>query len=108
MVRFESIETDIISPGDARAFLSAQRGKEISSRMLSHVVVTTIGEAEIPASGRGSKRGFTLKDLYMMDVGSNLSLIGLAPHRVRLCIEGLKNYWRDLFPEPIPKLFTPE
>lgn len=87
----------VYDPSHLTGFLLYFRARKISPRMVSHVVQTTIGEAAVPAVGRGRKRVFSLQDIALIVLGIDLLDMGLPPARVRTCVEAVRDAWPKLF-----------
>lgn len=96
----------LYAPADVANFLLSIRRKEISRRMLSHVVHSTIGESAVPADGRGSKRTFSVQDVALIIVGMDLLDLGLPPGRVRTCVEAVREAWPELIPRDFVELLN--
>jgi hypothetical protein len=82
--------------------------EEMSLRMLSHWVITTIGEPTNPSAGRGSTRGFSLKDVCLMVAGIKLAKqIGLSHQKTGQCVREISSKWDTLLPVPPDTFIKP-
>jgi len=108
--RLPEIEHVWITPAFAvKAIPAILRVKgEMSLRMLTHWVKVTIGEPTIPSEGRGSTRGFSLKDICLMIIGMNLAKqIGFSHERTRACVLAVRDAWDTLLPGPYESVMHP-
>lgn len=82
-----------MTPGDVRSAIKHFQEKEISMRMLSHSVQTTIGESTVPADGPGRAREFSVQDVVLILIGEQLRDMGLSPARIRTCTDAIRGQW---------------
>lgn len=101
MKTYEDVFRPLYDPSYLTKVLVRVRGKKVSPRMVSHVVQTTIGEATVPAEGRGRKRMFSLQDIALIVLGIDLLDLGLPPSRVRTCVSAVRDHWLEVFPSEI-------
>lgn len=95
-INYNVLETPSIEPWMVRATLQGLRGKQVSKRMLSHYVRTTIGQTSSPAQGRGTVQLSSPKDVALILSGMDLAELGLGPTQVKKCVSVLKRAWPKL------------
>ena len=71
----------------------------MSLRMLNHWTRVCLGEAALPAMGRGTSRRYSVVDATCLGIGLRLvNELHLAPAQTFYCVATLKTYWNELFP----------
>ena len=90
------LESPRFSPGFMLKAIKELQGVDISPRMLSNTVLSTIGEAVTPADGYGSKRSFSFMDASLLLSGRDLQDLGLNPARTRSCVEAMRPRFAEM------------
>jgi hypothetical protein len=92
------LDAPVIPMSVAANVIKNVHGRNLSKRMMSHVVTTTIRETSVPADGRGSKRILSFKDLVLVLKGLQLADLGLSSDRVLVCVDAIRTSWDEVFP----------
>ena len=85
---------------------SLRGNQDLHPRIVSTMVLRYLGEATVPAKGRGSSRVFSIKDLVLVALGMKLDELGFPSYVVRSCVDAARSNWDAAFPGPLSNAGT--
>jgi predicted RNase H-like HicB family nuclease len=75
----------------------------VSARQVEHWATTDVVRPSIPAAGKGSRRGYSFKDLVALRVAKRLKDEGISLQKIRKALEYLRKNFPDV-KEPLAEL----